>query len=304
MKSRMPSMFWLLFTFTVFSFLGSALLPVSSTSASARLESTLTPGTPPDDTPTLTPSATPTPTSTPTPKFGVNQMGLDTSGSQHLLFLTTTPEAGMFELTVRSTMGVNDSQLVELRLRPGAVATRTPSAASTGTDTTVPLSSGAINLYPRMSVELIGSNFDISTATKKEQVLIDGQETTWTWTISPTTKGSHSLDVVVSVPVQVVGHQEIFSSTIRTEPVVVDVAEDDLDKLARWVAAISGVLGLPVALFAIGKAYWDLRQAKKDVVGAFDRGARHAGSLGGEEGAPASNGLEEVRKELKGRWRL
>ena len=176
-------------------------------------------------------------TSTSTASLSINTLGIGT-------LALDSPEA----------LDVHDTGMVTLRLALGEEFSSLPEAPDGDGDlpTNALRYTDNIDIYPVMNAELIGSGFEITASGSEQKVLLSNTPVEWIWSIKPKETGSHSLRLVISIPVIVDEQRDILSThTLHSIPVQIEVTETFGSKLAGalpWliptlVTAIGGIIG-------------------------------------------------------------
>lgn len=177
-------------------------------------------------------------TSTNTASLSINSLGI-----------------GTLELDSPETLDIHDTETVSLRLVLGDELASLPEASDpNGGD--LPADAlrytDQIDIYPVMNAELIGSGFEITSSGNTQKVILSNTPVEWLWSIKAKDTGTHSLRMVISIPVIVDEERDILSThTLQSIPVKIEVTETFGSKLAGampWlipalITAIGGIIG-------------------------------------------------------------
>ena len=177
-------------------------------------------------------------TSTNTASLSINSLGI-----------------GTLELDSPETLDIHDTATVSLRLALGdefASLPEVPDPDGGDLPADALRYTDHIDIYPVMNAELVGSGFDISSSGSSQKVILSDTPVEWLWSIKPKDTGTHSLRMVISIPIIVDEERDILSThTLQSIPVKIEVTETFGSKLAGalpWliptlVTAIGGIIG-------------------------------------------------------------
>ena len=177
-------------------------------------------------------------TSTNTASLSINSLGI-----------------GTLELDSPEELDIHDTATVTLRLALGDEFASLPEAPDPDNGE-LPADAlrftDQIDIYPVMNAELVGSGFEITAGGSEQKVILSNTPVEWMWSIKAKDTGTHSLRMVISIPVIVDEERDILSThTLHSIPVKIEVTETFGSKLARampWlipalVTAIGGIIG-------------------------------------------------------------
>ena len=163
---------------------------------------------------------------------------------------------GTLELDTPKGLDIHETALVKLTLSPEDAFTNLPKAPDPNMEDDLPANAlrytEQIDIYPVMNAELIGSGFDISANGSPQKVILSNAPVEWMWSIKPKETGTHSLHVVISIPVVIDEQRNILSThVLQNIPVRIEVTETFGSKLAGalpWliptvVTVIGGITG-------------------------------------------------------------
>jgi hypothetical protein len=162
---------------------------------------------------------------------------------------------GTLELDTPEELDIHDTATVSMRLALGDEFASLPESPDpNGGD--LPADAlrytDQIDIYPVMNANLVGSGFEITASGSEQKVILSNTPVEWLWSIKPKETGSHSLRLVISIPVIVDEERDILSThTLQNIPVKIEVTETFGSKLAGalpWliptlVTAIGGIIG-------------------------------------------------------------
>ncbi len=229
-------------SFAVVAFVGTSTPTPTSTPTST---STPTP------TMTSTPSPTPThtPTATPTPglgEIGFLDVGRETISGQQIYFarLTIDPlEYGNLLVEFPTDMDVGYSSIIWLKIIPDSALDHLPkisrASLSRGLDfgpDSIPNAgplvypdhvlkfNDRIQVYPVMSAELRGANFEIDPPGPQIVAITSSSSVDWVWSVMPRQQGTQSLVLSISIPVIINQNtQQMVSHPLKSVPLGIDV---------------------------------------------------------------------------------
>lgn len=165
---------------------------------------------------------------------------------------------GTLQLETPDEMDIHETSMVKLSLGLTDEFTSLPSEPAADTDSDLPPEvlkyTDQIDIYPVMSAELIGSGFEISSNDSSQKVILSNAPVEWMWSIRPKDAGSHSLTIVISIPVVIDEQRNILSThVLQNIPVVIEVTETFGSKLAGalpWlIPVLVSILGGLISLF-------------------------------------------------------
>lgn len=144
---------------------------------------------------------------------------------------------GSVELTAPSQMNVGDSATVHMAIIPPdtfaelpivIVNPVAPSVAGQPTPAATLHVESGIEIYPVMRAEIIGSGLEIISDGQPEKPIVSNTVTVWTWTITALSRGTHTLAVIISIPVKVADGGDVLrqARTLRSIDLPVQVLED------------------------------------------------------------------------------
>lgn len=115
-----------------------------------------------------------------------------------------------------------------------------------------------IKVGKRMSVKLLGKDFEIFSKNNESQVILPDEKTTWEWDITPKKHGQKKLELVVTVRLKLEGKDELYDFPILEKEILIKInriyiASNFLEKNWQWI--ISTIVGsgvLIVILKALG----------------------------------------------------
>jgi hypothetical protein len=162
---------------------------------------------------------------------------------------------GTLELDAPETLDIHDTATVTMRLALGDEFISLP-AAPDPDNGDLPADAlrytDQIDIYPVMNAELVGSGFEITASGSPQKVILSNTPVEWLWSIKPKDTGTHSLRMVISIPVIVDEERNILSThNLQSIPIKIEVTETFGSKLAGalpWliptvVTAIGGIIG-------------------------------------------------------------
>ncbi len=163
---------------------------------------------------------------------------------------------GTLELDAPETLDIHDTTTVTLRLALEDEFTSLPEVPASDGEDDLPTDAlrytDQIDIYPVMNAELVGSGFEITSSGSTQKVILSNTPVEWMWSIKPKDTGTHSLRMIISIPVIVDEQRNILSThTLQSIPVRIEVTETFGSKLTGalpWliptvVTAIGGIIG-------------------------------------------------------------
>jgi hypothetical protein len=139
---------------------------------------------------------------------------------------------GNIEIYYPSVMKEGESSTVRLTITPNSALTDLPrvyktpySASSSQNDIKYYLNfNDQVEIYPVMSAELRGINFDILSDERPEKPVISSSVVEWIWNVRPKSTGKQSLIMFISVPVIIdKAHDIISARPIKNIPIEIIV---------------------------------------------------------------------------------
>lgn len=185
------------------------------------------------------------------------QMQADGSARNFASLSLNSLGIGTFELETPEELDIHETSMVKLTLALDEEFASLPSEPAADVDTDLPPEvlkfTDQIEIYPVMGAELIGSGFEISSNDSSQKVILSGTPVVWMWSIRPKEPGTHSLTVVISIPVVIDDERNILSThVLQNIPVEIEVTETFASKLAAalpWlipvlITVLGGLIGL------------------------------------------------------------
>ena len=123
---------------------------------------------------------------------------------------------GSLDFTSPATMRLGESGLVRLVITPDSALTSLPLATITPLSTNDPNNvlqfSDRLQIYPVMSAELKGVNFEIISDGHAEKPVTSTDMVEWVWSVTPKKSGRQSLVLIISIPVIIDQARDILSA--------------------------------------------------------------------------------------------
>jgi hypothetical protein len=112
---------------------------------------------------------------------------------------------GSLQMTSPATIKLGESGVIHLTITPDSVLTDLPRAGVPTKSATDPgyvfEFSDRLQIYPIMTAELMGVNFDIGSDGKPEKPVTSSLPVEWYWVVTPKSSGEQTLILEISIPV-------------------------------------------------------------------------------------------------------
>jgi hypothetical protein len=201
---------------------------------------------------TITPTPTSVPTVTPTPLAEIGTVNVDTTIDEHgttvhTVRLSIQPiEYGNISVVIPHILLLNRSDIISVIIIPDSAIQELPQTPSMelidnmsiahqefrnlnnseNPPDYIIMADNRIQIYPVMSVRLVGVNFDISPAEPQTFAIISSSPVEAAWTVTPLQEGEQNLILAVSIPVVVTQNTEqVVTYPLSNIPMQVDVME-------------------------------------------------------------------------------
>lgn len=163
---------------------------------------------------------------------------------------------GTLELETPEELDLHETSIVKLSLALEDAFTNLPGVTVPDQDAELPSEvlryTDEIDIYPVMNAELIGSGFEISSNGSPQKIILSNTPVEWIWSIKPKEVGTHSLTVIISIPVVIDQERDILSThVLQNIPVKILVTESFGSKISGalpWliptiITVVGGLIG-------------------------------------------------------------
>lgn len=161
--------------------------------------------------------------------LNVHTITLPNGAIQNSAELSVSPLGlGSLKLTSPSTIKLGESSIIRLEIRPDSILENLPKVSAPTISVNSPEYvlefSDRLQIYPVMTSELKGVNFEIESDNRPEKPVISYMPVEWIWNITPLSAGKQTLILVISVPVIINRNYDVASAQIlKNIPIEIQV---------------------------------------------------------------------------------